>query len=162
MRPGKANSALLLKRVGVFNIVERRRTCHPGTSLAFHQSAISFFWGGCCYFSPSRPHWLRAAIQRLRTKLFFIVVQFKNQLLFRGNLTGNLDFTEVDVFPIKAVGILWNLFVMHAEVLLLFNCSLLHTNWISKSWLVFEQRNSLKQWLLISCQCSRQETLWIY
>lgn len=50
--PGKANSALLLKRVGVFNIVERRRARHPGTSLAFHQSAISLFLGGVVIFLP--------------------------------------------------------------------------------------------------------------
>ena len=44
LRTSKGNLALLSKRVGVFNIVESRRLCHPGTRLAFHQSPIFPFF----------------------------------------------------------------------------------------------------------------------
>lgn len=47
------------KRVGVFNIEQRRRTQRPGTRLAFHQSAISsFFWEGVVILL-CRPHGAR-------------------------------------------------------------------------------------------------------
>lgn len=122
--PSKANSALLPKRVGVFNIVERRRRCHLGTSLAFHQSAISFsfslfFGGGLLFFSLS-PTLSEKQRYKDPEQSFFIVLHLKYQLLLCWNLTGNLDLGEVDVFPIKALGILWNLFVMHVKVLLVF------------------------------------------
>lgn len=114
-----------------------------GLVWLFINLPFPFFWEGVVIFLPlAHTDWE----QRYKDseQSFFIVVHFKNQLLFWGNLTGSLDFTEVDVFPIKALGILWNLFVMHVEVLLLFNFSLLYTNWISKLWLVFWTEGQFK------------------
>lgn len=78
------------------------------------------FLGGLLFFSLSPTLSEKQRYKDPEQSFFFIVLHLKNQLLLCWNLTGNLDLREVDVFPIKALGILWNLFVMHVKVLLVF------------------------------------------
>lgn len=78
------------------------------------------FLGGLLFFSLSPTLSEKQRYKDTEQSGFFIVLHLKNQLLLCWNLKGNLDLREVDVFPIKALGILWNLFVMHVKVLLVF------------------------------------------
>ena len=108
MHPGKTNSALLLKRVGVFNIVERRRTCRPGTSLAFHQSAISsFFWGGVVIFLPLAHTDRELREHRLRTNLFHCSSLY-NSALVLGKSHRKLGLHRGGCFSNKGSGNIMN------------------------------------------------------
>lgn len=71
-----------------FLILWREEECVIlGPVWLFINLPFPFFWESVIF--SSRPHWLRTTVTQRENKAFFIVTQFKNQLLFWGNLTGN-------------------------------------------------------------------------